>query len=297
MTDIPGGLHGAYTYQQARAALGDYGLRTAVDSGQLVGFGRGVLLAADRQNELRTRAAGATLLAGPDSVLIRSTAASLHGYCAIGSYPVHIRVPYHRRVRSRAGMLVHQGPIDEHQIVHRDGLRVLRLAPLLADLLGAATRRGALGCADEILRGLPAPARADFRDEVAGLLATDPDRRGTRRATMLLGLATGLPESPAQSAVLLILVDAGLPVPRCQHPVHDAGGQVVHCLDFAWPEERIALEYDGDGGGGADNAPAREADLRRRGWLVVHARAADLAEPAALSAQLKEVLAHRQLAA
>ncbi len=293
MDHISGGLHGAYTYRQARAALGDHGLRTAVDNGQLVGFGRGVLLVADRQDDLRTRAAAATLLAGPDSVLIRSTAAALHGYTAISSYPVHVRVPYLRRVRSRAGMIVHQGPIEESHVVHRDGLRLLRLAPLLADVLCVASRRGALACADEILRSLPESTRVDFRDEVAGLLTDDPDQRGTRQATDLLQLATGLPESPAQSAALLVMVEAGLPRPRCQHPVRDPTGQTVHRLDFAWPEQRIAVEYDT----GASPDPAIDADLRRRGWLVFHAHATDLLDPSTLSTQLREALAHRQLAA
>ena len=296
MTSIPGGLHGAYTYQQARAALGDYGLRSAVDRGRLVGFGRGVLLAEGRQHDVRTRAAAATLLAGPDSVLVHSTAAVLHGYTAISGYTVHIRVPYRRRVRSRAGMIVHQGPIDESEIVYRDGLRVLRLAPLLAELLRAASRRGGLACADQILRRFPEPARAEFREEVAQLLAASPNQRGTRQAAELLGLATGLPESPGQSAALLTMVEAGLPRPRCQHPVYDGAGQLLHRLDFAWPEERIALEYDGDEGR-ADNDLIRDADLRRRGWLVFRAQADDLHDPTALSIRLREVFADRQLAA
>jgi hypothetical protein len=296
MTEIPGGLHGAYTYQQARAALGDYGLRSAVDRGRLVGFGRGVLLAEGRQHDVRTRAAAATLLAGPDSVLVHSTAAVLHGYSAISGYTVHIRVPYRRRVRSRAGMIVHQGPIDESEIVCRDGLRMLRRAPLLAELLRTASRRGALACADEILRGFPERARADFRDEVAQLLAANPNQRGTRQAIDLLSLATGLPESPAQSAALLIMVEAGLPTPRCQYPVHDSAGQFLRSLDFAWPEERIALDYDGDHGR-ADDDLIRDADLRSRGWQVFRAQAEDLRDPTALSIRLREVFADRQLAA
>ncbi|HEX3778228.1 MAG TPA: hypothetical protein VHX38_01045 [Pseudonocardiaceae bacterium] len=320
MTQLTGGLHGAYTHHEARAALGVHGLRTAVDNGQLIGFGRGVLLAADRAEDIRTRAAAAALLAGPDSVLVRSSAAVLHGCTSVSGYPVHIRVPYQRRVRSRAGMIVHQGPVDESHVVHRDGLRVLRRAPMLADVLRSASRRGALACADEVLRGLPEPARPEFREEVAQLLAADPDQRGTRQAVDLLGLATGLPESPAQSAVLLVLVESGLPVPRCQHPVHDGAGRLIRRLHFAWPEHRIGLDYEQDSnhdhnhdsvrngtdpadracGGNdlrLDAARSRAADLRSRGWLVLRAGPADLHHPTALATHLKEVLADRRLAA
>lgn len=295
MNEIPGGLHGAYPYANVRTALGEHGLRAAMDRVEFVRFGRGVLLTANRTFDLRTRAAGALLLAGPDAVLVGSTAAALHGCTAIGGHPVHVRVPYLRRVRSRDGLVVHQGPVSALDIQVLDGLRVLRPPPLLAELLRTETRRGALACADELLRGLPEPDRPAFRAEVSRALTEQQDHRGVHRGLELLDLATGLPETPAQSATLLVMVDAGLPAPECQHPVTDAAGR-VHRLDFAWPDRRIAIECEADDGW-AVRDPAREAHLRRHGWLLVHVRTADLHDPTTLTNRLKEAFTQRQLAA
>lgn len=295
MNQIPGGLHGAYPYENVRTALGSYRLRAAMDNAEFVCFGRGVLLDGDRTLDLRTRAAGALLLAGPDAVLVGSTAAVLHGCAAVGGHPVHVRVPYLRRVRSRDGLVVHQGPVAESEVEVLDGLRVLRAEPLLAEVLRTESRRGALACADELLRGLPEPDRPAFRAKVEHAIATHPDQRSMRRARHLLALATGLPETPAQSALLLIMVDAGIPAPVSQYPVTDAHGR-GHRLDFAWPERRIAIECESEEGWPIRD-PVREADLRRHGWLLLHAHTADLPEPAALLARLKDAFARRWQAA
>jgi hypothetical protein len=295
MTEIPGGLHGAYPYDNVRTALGEYRLRAAMDKAEFVCFGRGVLLDGDRTLDLRTRAAGALLLAGPEAVLVGSTAAVLHGCTAIGGHPVHVRVPYLRRIRSRDGLVVHQGPVSESDTEELDGLRVLRPEPLLAELFRTESRRGVLACADELLRGLPGPDRPEFRATVARIVARQPNQRAVQRALHLLDLATGLPETPMQSAILLIMADAQLPIPQCQHPVTDATGR-AHLLDFAWPQRRIAVECEADEGWPVRD-PAREAHLRRHGWLLVHAHALDLYEPAALLDRLKEAFNRRQLAA
>lgn len=295
MTEIPGGLHGAYPYENVRTALGSYRLRAAMDNAEFVCFGRSVLLDASRTFDLRTRAAGALLLAGPDAVLVGSTAAVLHGCTAIGGHPVHVRVPYLRRVRSRDGLVVHQGPVAESEVEHLDGLRVLRPEPLLAELLRTESRRGALACADELLRGLPEPDRPAFRAAVEGILAQHQDQRRVRQARELFDLATGLPETPMQSALLLVMADAGIPPPHCQHPVTDATGR-AHRLDFAWPERRIAVECEAEDGWPVRD-PAREAHLRRQGWLLLHVRTADLHEPTGVLDRLKEAFTRRQLAA
>jgi hypothetical protein len=295
MNEIPGGLHGAYPYDNVRTALGNYRLRAAMDKAEFVCFGRGVLLDGSRTLDLRTRAAGALLLAGPDAVLVGSTAAVLHGCTAVGGHPVHVRVPYVRRVRSRDGLVVHQGSVAEADVEILDGLRVLRPEPLLAELLRTESRRGALACADELLRGLPEPDRPAFRASVDQALAEHPDQRSVRRGRYLLDLATGLPETPMQSAVLLTIADAGIPIPVGQHPVTDAHGR-GHRLDFAWPERRIAIECEADDGWPIRD-PAREAHLRRHGWLLLHAHTADLHEPTTLLDALKEAFTRRQVAA
>jgi hypothetical protein len=281
------GLHGAYTYGFAREALGEYRLRAAVETGDLVSFGRGVLLDARRVLDLRTRCAGALLLTGDTGVLVGPTAAALHGCCAIGGFPIHVRVPYAHRIRSRNGLVVHQGAApDDTTMV--DGLKVLSLALAISEALCTAPRRTALACADEAMHPMRPDDRVDFRTSVAAHLATRSDRRGTRQAGMLLSLATGLPESPAQSALLLVLTDAGLPRPTCQHEVRAADGRPRHRLDFAWPALKIAVEY---------NETSQPTPLDNSGWLIVNADAQDLADPTSLCGHLRTAFATRRCAA
>lgn len=291
--DIPdgtGSMHGAYTYQYVREAVGEYRLRTAVESGELVGFGRGVLLDARRLHDLRTRCAGALLLT--DGVLAGPTAAALHGCTAAGGFAVHVLVPYDRRLRSRGGLVVHQGDtVPDRDVTVVDGLRVLVADLAIADLLCTAPRRTALACVDQALRPLRPEDRPGFVRDVAARLASRADRRGTRRAAALLSLATGLPETPAQSALLLILTDAGLPQPECQYPIRGRSGLVRHRLDFAWPDVRVALECDE-----ANGTATGEEELRARGWHVIRADPQDVADPMDLCRKLRAALVAREAA-
>ena len=47
-----------------------------------------------------------------------------------------------------------------------------------------------------------------------------------------------------ESELRLIILDAGLPTPSLQYEVIDGNGELRR-LDFAWPEYRGAMEYDG----------------------------------------------------
>ena len=104
--------------------------------------------------------------------------------------------------------------------------------------------------------------------------------------------ADGLAESPQETRLHLLMVDGGLPAPVAQYVVRHEQHEVAR-VDFAWPELRIAVEYDG-----AWHAePGRFAKDRRRinrlqaaGWTVVFVTAADLHRPAQLLATLREAL-------
>jgi hypothetical protein len=278
------GLHGAYTYRYAKEALGDHRLRLAVETGELLGFGRGVLLDSRRVFDLRTRSAGAQLLTG--GVLVGPTAAALHGCTAIGGFPVHVRVPYTRRIRSRGGLVVHQGDTNPDDVTVLDDLRVLKVDLAISEILCSAPRRTALACADQALSTLSPDDRRTFTQQVADRLATRADRRGTKRATALLALATGRPETPTQSALVLLMADVGLPSPICQYTLPN----LPTPLDFAWPDTRTALECD-------PVAQEREADLGNRGWTVIRTDPQDLADPAPLYRRLRSAFQQHQLAA
>jgi very-short-patch-repair endonuclease len=164
-----------------------------------------------------------------------------------------------------------------------DGLRVLTVDLAITEVLCTAPRRAALACTDEILHAMRPDDRAPFVATVTECLNTRADRRGTRRAAALLALATGLPENPAQSACLLVLADAGFPSPKLQYGI---GRRRV---DFAWPEQQVALEFDNS----TTKEPHDADDLRHQGWRIVQADTQDLADPTMLCGRLRVALRGR----
>ena len=299
MNGLPPGLHGAHKVAELRDQLGKRRLDRLVDDGQLVTYARRVVIERERLLDFRTRAAAALLLAGPRAVLTRHTAAYLHGCTAADTRQIHMMVDYHRRLTTLPGVVVHRGLYDEHDVVRLDGLRVMALDHTLAELLCRAHRWDALACVDQALALIPPDQRGELRAEVLHQIGARRDPRGRRRSQILLNLATGLAESPAESWLLLTLFDAGFPVPAQQLPVLDINGREVYRLDFAWEEPRVALEYDGYAAheGRAVNDAARDEDLRRRGWIVIHATADDLKDPAGLHAEIHRALWGRSIAA
>ena len=89
---------------------------------------------------------------------------------------------------------------------------------------------------------------------------------------MLAGWTDAIrPDSVAEAAVLRRIRGFGLPVPTTQHVIVDADGEFLARVDLAWPEEKVAREYDST----RYHAPPRtEADelrvhrLEELGWQI-----------------------------
>jgi very-short-patch-repair endonuclease len=90
-----------------------------------------------------------------------------------------------------------------------------------------------------------------------------------------------------------LIVRSDLPAPVAQYRVMDQCRFVAR-VDFAWPAQKIALEYDGlwhaEAGQFAKDRQ-RLNRLRAAGWQVVFVTAADLHSPELLIARIAEALA------
>ncbi|MFC0098231.1 hypothetical protein ACFFKH_11900 [Micromonospora marina] len=126
----------------------------------------------------------------------------------------------------------------------------------------------AVGIIDGLLR-----AGSVNRSALASEAARNACRPGGRRASWVFGLSDGLAQSPPESHLRVRLVFAGLPRPVAQHPVRVSTGLILH-PDLAWPEFRVAVEYDGLWHSDADRMHLdrpRLNQLVEAGWLVLHA--------------------------
>jgi very-short-patch-repair endonuclease len=86
---------------------------------------------------------------------------------------------------------------------------------------------------------------------------------------------------------------AGLPAPRAQHRVFDDDGFIAR-LDFAYPDLKLAIEYDGAWHGLPGQLAKDRGRLNRlsdAGWRVIFVTAADLHDPDALLRMLVRALA------
>ncbi|WP_417510143.1 endonuclease domain-containing protein [Microbacterium sp.] len=114
-------------------------------------------------------------------------------------------------------------------------------------------------------------------------------RSGTVRKA--IPLARPQVESPKETETRLLITDAGFGEPVVQHEVFD-GGLFVARVDLAYPELKIAIEYEGDG---HRRDPKqwrtdirRQRDLEDRGWIVIRLTQDDLGNRgAALLARLR----------
>lgn len=110
-----------------------------------------------------------------------------------------------------------------------------------------------------------------------------------------IALARAGVESPKETETRLLIRDAGFAEPVVQHEVRD-GGRFVARVDLAYPELRIAIEYEGDGH--RKDKEQWRTDIRRqreledRGWIVIRLTQADLDdEGATLFARLRNAIA------
>jgi len=269
-------LHGAVRRRDLAARIGDGNVSSAVAAGVWHVPWPGVLVPAQRRNDPLTIIAAAVLHGGEDAFVCGRTAAWLHGCTAVDPLPVHLAVPYGRGRRLYEGLALHNGRTLAEDGSECQGLPVLTLDRVCADLLCRDHGPTAFAVYDEAL-SLADDAGA-LRAEVRHRIETRSDRRGTRRAGVLVELASGRPFSPAESRLQFRVVDLGFPNPTLNHPIHDATGQLLFLLDLAWPGVRIALEYDGHAAhlGREMRDADRQRELEKRGYIVIRVAAADL---------------------
>ena len=228
-------------------------------------------------------------------MLSHNTAALLNGYDAAETTDIHVTLPYDQWVRGRNGLVVHHGRFDEGDVLLRNGLPVLSVSATVTQLLCNQRRSVALACLDQVLAGLPTGSVAAFIADVRARLEACHDRRGTVRAESLLCLGSPLAESVPESKLRLLVLDAGFPTPTPQYEIRTLQGALLYRLDLGWPGLRIGLEYDGYAAHEqrAEYDAERDRRMRERGWIMIRARKADLADPAELVAQLRAAFASR----
>lgn len=264
--------HGVITLEQAlEVGLTQDQVDVRVRSGRWQRLHLGVYALAGAPRTWEQRVVAAVLRAGVGAVASHLCAAALHAYpdsvrdmievaAAPGTQP---RIP---------GVRVHRPKLlPEHDVRVLDGIRVTSYARTLVDCTG----RLSLG---QIARALDAGlVRGDVTlwsvERSLSALGQAPGRHPSKLWTLIGERSTDAhaAESRPEIRITRVLASAGLPTPTLQHRVK-VGGQRYR-LDFAYPEHKVAIEYDGwDAHRSRTSFDAdrkRDRLLQLDGWVVL----------------------------
>lgn len=211
-----------------------------------------------------TRLRGLDFACGTRVPVCLSTAAALHGFDTEQPADLHVLSPPGSRLRNADGLVVHR----------RDGAPLVRVGERLVtspawtavEVARSVHRPRALATLDAALR-----SGTCQRVDLSRAAAQQAGRRGIVAVRELIPLADGLAESPMESEARLKMIDGGLPRPALQYEILD-GNSEWRRVDFAWPDQRLAVEYDGeDWHSGAEamrRDRRRQAALQDVGWTV-----------------------------
>jgi very-short-patch-repair endonuclease len=231
-----------------------------------------VYVVAGAEPTAQDLARGGWLWSGRKAVVAGRSAAALLGAKWIdGTLPVDL---IHDNRNRPSGITVRGDRLEDDEIQLLDGMPVTTPLRTALDLACWYPRGTAMQTLDAL-------ARATSLDAVDALVLAEryPGRRGIRAARENLKLVDRGAQSPKETWLRLLLIDAGFPRPQTQIPVLNEFGDEIAYLDMGWEDIKVAVEYDGE-----QHRTDRwqyTRDLRRRdmleelGWIVVRVVAGD----------------------
>ncbi len=213
----------------------------------------------------------AVLACRPGAVLSHRSAARLHDLRNYGYSRIEVIVP-RRSARTHDGIRVHRSTtLAAADVTVVNNIPVTTVARTLLDIGGVITQRQLERAFDqaEILEVLDGRAIDDQ-------LARNPTRPGARAVRKVLTdhyIGSTPTENDFEEAFLALTRSLGLSDPRAQFYIDPRDGDPPIRADFAWPDQRIVVETDGERTHGTRRA--FEADRRRdqrlitAGWTVI----------------------------
>jgi hypothetical protein len=152
--------------------------------------------------------------------------------------PIEVIVPRKSQVR-RGNAIVHLGDVPADDVCVRDGIRVTTPARTCWDLAQWLDIVEAVVLVDVFVA-----RRLVDTAQLLEMARSQTGSRGWRKLVRVAELVDGGSQSHPESRLRVRLVLAGVPQPVTQYVVmHD--GRFVARTDLAWPDQKVAVEYDG----------------------------------------------------
>jgi hypothetical protein len=219
------------------------------------------------QPSLYANAFGAYLWSDGGGVVTGRAAAALHGARWIGpKTPIELLYTNHHPPK---GIITRDEHFLVEDVVEFDGgLAVATPARAAYDLGRHLSRNAAVTHLDSLSQATGLIAK-----DVMPLIDRYKGARNIRRCRTAVDLMDDGAQSPKETWLRLLLIDAGYPRPQTQIPVLDDSGYAFAYLDMGWEDVMIAVEYDGEQHG--TDATQWKWDVKRlrmlqdRKWLHV----------------------------
>ena len=245
-----------------------------------------VYLAKNTPRGLMENIHAAWLWSGRKGIIAGRAAAALHGAKWIDSHtPIEIGGPFHH---PPAGLIVRRERIDAGDLVERGGLTLTNPARTAFDLARHLPRGMAVAHLDAL-----SAATGLTPAEVTPLCDRYTGARGVRTCRPIVDLMDGGAQSPKETWLRLVFIDAGLPRPTTQIRVID--GHLVAYVDMGWEEPMVAAEYDGEQHRTDRSQYVKDIHraelLDRQGWRVIRVIKED--RPNAIVARTRDALDRR----
>jgi Protein of unknown function (DUF559) len=249
---------------------------------------RDVYINRDVQVTAALRAKAGWLWAKRQGVVAGVSAAALHGSKWVEDTTAVDLI--HENRHRLPGLFVRGDRIEGDEITIIDGVPVTTPARTVLDLGCWYPMTSAVAAIDSLACG------TEFKTADVELLAQRyPGRRGIERARLAITLFDAGAQSPKETWLRLVLINAGLPRPQTQIPVRDETRNAIAYLDMGWEDVKVAVEYDGDQHRSDRyqyNWDVRRSEiLHRLGWTVIRVLAGD--RPADIVRRVKSALAAR----
>jgi very-short-patch-repair endonuclease len=249
---------------------------------------RDVYIGAGAELTPAVRARGAWLWSRRRGVIAGFSAAALHGSKWVDTArPVDI---IHDNRHPQPALQVWGDRLEHDEFELMDGVPLTTAARTALDLACWYPTTTAVASIDALARATELKLA-----DVELLAARYRGRRGLEHARMSLDLVDAGAQSPKETWLRLVLVQAGLPRPQTQIPVGDEFGCLIGYLDMGWEDSKVAVEYDGDHH--RSDRSQYNWDIRRlerlqgRGWIVVRVVAGD--QPADIIRRVRAARARR----
>ena len=173
----------------------------------------------------------------PGGVIAGRAAAALHGARFIDDdSPIEVIGPARR---PRPGVIVRSERIAADETLILAGVPVSTASRTALDLARYLPRTQAVAHLDALAAASGVTAQA-----VLQLARRYPGARGIRRARERVPLLDPGAQSPRESWLRLLMIDAGFPKPHTQ--IRVCHGRFTALIDMGWEEVKVGLEYDGN---------------------------------------------------